>query len=54
MLRLPRSGYIENIWDHAPAYVVITEAGGKVSDTSGKELDFSKGIYDDLRGGPCV
>lgn len=43
MLRLPRLGYIENIWDHAPAYVVITEAGGKVTDTEGKELDFSEG-----------
>jgi 3'(2'), 5'-bisphosphate nucleotidase len=36
-------GYIENIWDHAPAYVVITEAGGRVTDTEGKELDFAEG-----------
>jgi HAL2 family 3'(2'),5'-bisphosphate nucleotidase len=43
MLRLPRLGYIENIWDHAPAYVVITEAGGRVTDTEGKELDFAEG-----------
>jgi 3'-phosphoadenosine 5'-phosphosulfate (PAPS) 3'-phosphatase len=43
MLRLPRAGYIENIWDHAPAFVVITEAGGRVSDTSGRPLDFAVG-----------
>ena len=43
MLRLPRLGYVENSWDHAPAYVVITEAGGRVTDTNGKELDFSEG-----------
>lgn len=43
MLRLPKLGYVENIWDHAPAFVVIREAGGKVTDTEGKELDFSAG-----------
>ena len=29
MLRLPKLGYVENIWDHAPAFVVIREAGGR-------------------------
>ena len=43
MLRLPKLGYIENVWDHAPAFVVIREAGGKVTDTEGRELDFSEG-----------
>jgi HAL2 family 3'(2'),5'-bisphosphate nucleotidase len=43
MLRLPKLNYIENIWDHAPAFVVIREAGGEVTDTEGRELDFSAG-----------
>ncbi|TWT34832.1 3'(2'),5'-bisphosphate nucleotidase [Blastopirellula retiformator] len=43
-LRLPtRAGYEEKIWDHAAGYLVITEAGGKVTDIEGKPLDFSLG-----------
>lgn len=43
MLRLPRFGYVENIWDHAPAYVVLTEAGGRSTDTEGQPLSFAAG-----------
>ncbi|CAN0296491.1 unnamed protein product [Ectocarpus sp. 12 AP-2014] len=42
-LRLPRWGYVENIWDHCAGSVVIREAGGKVTDTRGEPLDFSLG-----------
>eukprot|EP00903_Cladosiphon_okamuranus_P008092 g7802.t1 len=42
-LRLPRWGYHEWIWDHLAGVVVITEAGGKVTDTRGEPLDFSLG-----------
>lgn len=36
-------GYTEKIWDHAAGVLVVTEAGGKVTDLNGKPLDFSKG-----------
>ncbi len=43
-LRLPsRSGYVEKIWDHAAGSLILTEAGGAVTDVSGHPLDFSVG-----------
>jgi 3'(2'), 5'-bisphosphate nucleotidase len=43
-LRLPRDGkYREKIWDHAGGVLVVTEAGGKVTDIRGRELDFTRG-----------
>ena len=43
-LRLPtRADYQEKIWDHAAGWMVITEAGGRVSDVRGQPLDFSIG-----------
>ncbi len=43
-LRLPtRADYQEKIWDHAAGLLVIEEAGGKVTDTRGHALDFSRG-----------
>jgi len=43
-LRLPtRKDYTEKIWDHAAGALIVEEAGGKVTDVSGKRLDFSKG-----------
>ena len=41
--RLPRAGYVENIWDHAAGACIIEEAGGRVTDLDGKPLDFSRG-----------
>jgi 3'(2'), 5'-bisphosphate nucleotidase len=43
-LRLPSSAtYREKIWDHAAGFIVVTEAGGVVTDAYGRELDFSLG-----------
>ena len=43
-LRLPtRPGYQEKIWDHAAGYIILLEAGGRIADTFGTELDFSLG-----------
>ena len=43
-LRLPtKPGYVEKIWDHAAGVCVIEEAGGKVTDVHGNDLDFSLG-----------
>lgn len=43
-LRLPtRPGYVEKIWDHAAGSLVIEEAGGTVTDITGKPLAFNKG-----------
>ncbi|KAI8910266.1 hypothetical protein EDD86DRAFT_204953 [Gorgonomyces haynaldii] len=43
-LRLPtRKDYEEKIWDHAAGSLIITEAGGKITDIYGKELDFAVG-----------
>ena len=42
-VRLPKPGYVEWIWDHAAGYVVATEAGGVVTDTHGRAIDFSLG-----------
>ena len=39
----PRKDYKENIWDHAAGYIIVEEAGGTVTDSSGKPLDFSVG-----------
>lgn len=43
-LRLPvRMDYEEKIWDHAAGNILITEAGGVVTDMNGNLLDFGKG-----------
>jgi 3'(2'), 5'-bisphosphate nucleotidase len=43
-LRLPGDDvYREKIWDHAGGVIVVTEAGGRVTDIHGKPLDFTQG-----------
>ncbi|KAF7983613.1 hypothetical protein HWV62_20530 [Athelia sp. TMB] len=43
-LRMPTGvGYREKIWDHAPGSLLVTEAGGAISDSHGKTLDFGLG-----------
>jgi 3'(2'), 5'-bisphosphate nucleotidase len=35
--------YVEKIWDHAAGFILVEEAGGKVTDINGNPLDFSQG-----------
>lgn len=35
----------EKIWDHCAGFVIVEEAGGRVTDAGGTRLDFSKGRY---------
>ncbi len=45
-LRMPnpdKPDYREKIWDHAAGYIVVKEAGGRVSDMFGHALDFNAG-----------
>lgn len=43
-LRLPVSlTYEEKIWDHASGSLLVTEAGGIVTDMYGRDLDFGQG-----------
>ena len=43
-LRLPKTAeYHEYIWDHAPGVLIVEEAGGRISDVSGRKLDFGRG-----------
>ncbi len=46
-----RSGYIENIWDHAAGVLVVEEAGGRVTDAAGRPLDFRRGAQLDRNAG---
>ncbi|CAG8983926.1 hypothetical protein HYALB_00006893 [Hymenoscyphus albidus] len=43
-LRLPTCAtYQEKIWDHAAGDLIVREAGGQVTDTLGRRLDFGQG-----------
>ena len=43
-LRLPTNrDYRECIWDHAAGMIVVTQAGGRVTDAQGKPLAFTRG-----------
>jgi 3'(2'), 5'-bisphosphate nucleotidase len=37
------SDYKEKVWDHAAGALMVTEAGGRVTDLGGRPLDFSAG-----------
>jgi len=41
-LRLPKDGYTDFVWDVASGYLVLKEAGGKMSDVSGNAINFSE------------
>jgi 3'(2'), 5'-bisphosphate nucleotidase len=43
LVRFPREGYREAIWDQAAGAILIEEAGGQVTDLAGRALDFSSG-----------
>jgi 3'(2'), 5'-bisphosphate nucleotidase/inositol polyphosphate 1-phosphatase len=50
-MRFPDLAYREKIWDHVGA-VVVTEAGGRITDALGNKLDFSQGrFFPFLNGG---
>ncbi|MBL8815589.1 MAG: 3'(2'),5'-bisphosphate nucleotidase [Planctomyces sp.] len=43
-LRLPtKKGYVEKIWDHAGGVLVVEEAGGRVTDIHGHDVEFHHG-----------
>jgi 3'(2'), 5'-bisphosphate nucleotidase len=43
-LRLPtRPGYVERIWDHGAGALMVAEAGGQVTDITGRPLEFHHG-----------
>lgn len=42
-IRSPPLGYGEKIWDHAAAYVVLSETDGKVTDVDERPIDFGLG-----------
>lgn len=51
-LRIPTSHrYREKIWDHAAGALVVEEAGGRVTDVNGEDLDFSRGARLDANAG---
>lgn len=43
-LRIPTSSqYVEKVWDHAAGWIIVEEAGGRVTDVFGNTVDFSVG-----------
>jgi 3'(2'), 5'-bisphosphate nucleotidase len=43
-LRLvPEPDFREKLWDHAAGYVIVSEAGGRISDIHGKPIDWTAG-----------
>ena len=42
-LRIPRAAYVEKVWDHAAGACLLEAAGGRVSDLSGRDFDYSQG-----------
>lgn len=54
-LRLPtRVDYVERIWDHAGGVLLVEEAGGQVSDVTGKALEWTHGAGLDANSGVVV
>lgn len=44
LVRFPTSaGFHDAVWDHAAGALLVSEAGGQVSDLAGRPLDFSTG-----------
>jgi 3'(2'), 5'-bisphosphate nucleotidase len=42
-LRFAHGDYRENVWDHAAGALIVSEAGGVVTDALGRQLDFTRG-----------
>jgi 3'(2'), 5'-bisphosphate nucleotidase len=43
LLSPSRPDYREMIWDQAAGSIVVTEAGGRITDLDGRPLDFAQG-----------
>lgn len=43
LISLQKPDYVEKIWDQAAGSIIVEEAGGRVSDLAGRNLDFSRG-----------
>ncbi|KAI1621526.1 3',5'-bisphosphate nucleotidase [Exophiala viscosa] len=44
MIRIPRDEtYREPVWDHAGGALILEEAGGRVTDLNGQQVDFGQG-----------
>lgn len=54
LLSSSRPDYREMIWDQAAGSIVIEEAGGRITDLSGKTLDFSQGKTLAQNSGVCA
>jgi 3'(2'), 5'-bisphosphate nucleotidase len=40
---VPEADFREKLWDHAAGYVIVTEAGGRMTDIHGKAIDWTAG-----------
>jgi 3'(2'), 5'-bisphosphate nucleotidase len=54
LLSPDKPNYREMIWDQAAGSVIVEEAGGKVTDLDGKDLDFSLGRTLEKNRGICA
>jgi 3'(2'), 5'-bisphosphate nucleotidase len=54
LLSSSRPDYREMIWDQAAGSIVIEEAGGRITDLSGKPLDFAQGRTLAQNSGVCA
>ena len=54
LLSASRPDYREMIWDQAAGSIVIEEAGGRITDLSGKALDFGQGTTLANNRGVCA
>ena len=40
---VPDPRFQEKLWDHAAGYVIVTEAGGRMTDVAGRSIDWTAG-----------
>ncbi len=40
---VPEADFREKLWDHAAGYVIVTEAGGRMTDIHGQAIDWTVG-----------
>jgi len=54
LLSAKQPNYKEKIWDQAAGAIVVEEAGGRITDLSGKDLDFTQGRSLENNRGICA